>query len=273
MIYRDGLRVKVNGTTLVDDWKCQQMLQQRSVAVESLGSPLSLVVEYFSGGGVFGVEISVTEASGRTVNAPFGYVPQTLLSYRVTQGRLYRGLTLASMMPIVFSNFQPQSFAVAPLLPAGVEIANGIVFGTPRSDAPEGFFTVTAVGAQGSAETTLRLDVQTMLPPTQLRLEDAAGNNVTRVSVPQFQRLVPLTLRWSGRVSDYSVYPSLPRGLAFDGRRRRCRECLRARSGPRTSSSRSAMMSRSSVSAWSSKSPAARKDRLCTPGWREATRT
>lgn len=216
MIYRDGLRVKVNGTTLVDDWKCQQMLQQRSVAVESLGSPLSLVVEYFSGGGVFGVEISVTEASGRTVNAPFGYVPQTLLSYRVTQGRLYRGLTLASMMPIVFNNFQPQSFAVAPLLPAGVEIANGIVFGTPRSDAPEGFFTVTAVGAQGSAETTLRLDVQTMLPPTQLRLEDTAGNNVTRVSVPQFQRLVPLTLRWSGRVSDYSVYPSLPRGLAFD---------------------------------------------------------
>ena len=216
MAYRDGLRVTVNSTRIVNDWTCQQMLQRRSVSVRSTGSPLSLLVEYFSSGGVFGVELYVLEASGSVVSSPFGFVPKTLLSYRLMQGRLYRGVALSSMSPILFNGYQPQSFSVDPVLPSGIELANGILFGTPQNDAPLCFFTVSAVGTQLTTEATLLLDVQTMLPPSQIHLVDPSGNNVTRVSIQQFQKLDTLTLRWMGRVSDYSVYPSLPKGLEFD---------------------------------------------------------
>ena len=215
-VYRDGLRVTVAGMPLVDDWRCQQTLQRRNVLVRSTGTPLRLVVEYFSNGGVFGVELYILESSGSVVSSPFRHVPETLLSYRVMQGRLYRGVALSSMSPLLFNGYQPQSYTVFPDLPSGIELANGILFGTPQSDVPSCLFTVSAVGTQLTTETILQLDVQTMLPPSQVRLVDSSGNNVTRVSIQQFQELSALTLRWTGRVSDYSVYPSLPKGLEFD---------------------------------------------------------
>jgi len=103
-----------------------------------------------------------------------------------------------------------ERYAVSPPLPPGLQLnrVSGAIFGTPTQASGPATFVVTAIGAR--AHSTFPLVLSVTEPPSSLvygsPLQATVGVTLT-----------PLRPKVTGSVDRYSIAPSLPAGLLFDG--------------------------------------------------------
>lgn len=86
--------------------------------------------------------------------------PPASIAYALAPTTFETGDVLAPVAPQVTGG-APDTFAVAPSLPAGLVLSptTGMFSGTPTTPTPHGVYTVTASNSAGSAQTTLDLTV------------------------------------------------------------------------------------------------------------------
>ena len=230
--HRDGIRVWINEILVFEKWICVEEDQKTRIpfAMPSSGY-VRFQLEYFSHGGPFGIEVefeycesmnhgnmTVQHSSNKlSQNAiTYSFVPSDALMYDIPQIRLYQNVPLSPKSPILFGPISPTSYTIFPSLPKGLEIGNGILFGTPTEYTLQREYTITANSVRNPVTTRLLLDVQIMSVPQSLWLENPCGNNVTRLTVRQYELIPTLSVHWIGRVSSFTIRPSLPKGLSFN---------------------------------------------------------
>jgi hypothetical protein len=141
--------------------------------------------------------------------------PPSGLTYSVNPAEYTVGVPIAPNAPT--SGGGPvSSYAVAPALPAGLELdaATGVIGGTPQVAAAMATYTVTATNPAGSAAVGVTVTVRgTLPPPRDLAYQASPAFYTAGVAI------VPnAPSSTGGPVDAYAVSPSLPEGLVLDAR-------------------------------------------------------
>jgi len=135
----------------------------------------------------------------------------TGLAYSANPAVYTRGVAIPSNVP-THGGGGPTAYAVAPALPAGLalDIATGVITGTPTAQRAAASYTVTASNALGSTQATLTLTV----------VEPAPTALVYSLNPAVYTRGTAITSNTpshgGGVVASYAVSPSLPAGLALN---------------------------------------------------------
>lgn len=234
LTYRDGVRLWINSELLLDKWMCVEQVQEIILKFYLSGNGYTpFRLEYFSHGGPFGIEFQLDtyDVLGRQIKngtrqncngtdlhncGLFFHIPSDPISYDSPQIRFYKNVAITSRSPILFGPILPSCYKISPSLPQGLEIGNGILFGTPTKSVTQREYTVIATNEQYDITTRLLLDVGVMSAPKSLWLENPCGKNITRLTVRQYELIPVLTLHWVGRVSSFTIHPALPKGLTFN---------------------------------------------------------
>jgi hypothetical protein len=113
------------------------------------------------------------------------------------------------------------AYSVEPNLPAGIEIdaVTGIITGTPIGIIEKSTFTVTARNNIGSVSTNIEITILPPGPPDSLYYPPVPGYTGKKIkrTLNRGEKMNPLTPNVKGFVKSYSINPSLPAGLNFDG--------------------------------------------------------
>ncbi|QBC42621.1 Ig domain-containing protein [Iodobacter fluviatilis] len=160
------------------------------------------------------VLLLVACSDGGGFNNGVGMKP-TSLSYERAHDVLVVGVASVVNKPEVTGGYV-EVFSVDPDLPAGLHInlTSGEISGTPLVQSPLADYVVTASNAQGSASTTLKLEVKNGSQPPIADLSLAYSNMHPEYIVGQvIPSNVPLT---SASFNQYEVAPALPHGLVID---------------------------------------------------------
>ena len=107
------------------------------------------------------------------------------------------------------------SWSISPTLPAGLtfDTATGEISGTPTALATSTTYTVTATNSGGSSSVSVTLEVNDVVPSISYSANDLLlVNNTASTALP-----VTPTVTGSGTIVSWSISPSLPAGLSFDG--------------------------------------------------------
>ena len=157
-----------------------------------------------NGGGhtTFGLVLTVTASGGGGgTQAPSG------LSYSSPVTAVV-GVPFSSS-PTVFGSVT--SYSVAPSLPTGLSLdrTSGTISGTPSSAAPKAAYVVTASNNSGSTTFTLSLAALNPAAPSNLAYVNPAPPFLVGVGT------LNLTPTVTGQVTQYSITPALPAGLAI----------------------------------------------------------
>ena len=149
-----------------------------------------------TGGTTFSLSIMVRIAAPRALSYDS---PQT---YEV-------GSAISPLFPSVTGTVT--TYSVSPHLPAGLSIdpTSGKISGTATQATPAADYVITATNSTGSATFALSVTV-VLLPPRALSYPTP---RVFALGVP----ISPLRPTVLGAVTDYTVTPPLPSGLAIDG--------------------------------------------------------
>ena len=118
------------------------------------------------------------------------------------------GTAISENVPVSAGGGAVDSYSIAPALPAGlsIDLATGIISGTPTQTIGATDFTVTASNAAGDFMTTVNITVN-VGPPTNLTY-------TTPVTYVTNTAITPNTPSNSGgAIASYSVNPPLPAGL------------------------------------------------------------
>lgn len=121
------------------------------------------------------------------------------------------GQACASPTPTVTGG-APSAFTSSPTLPAGltIDLASGLISGTPTSPSSSASFTITATNESGSATTTLAITVDDVGPSGLIY---ATSNAVCTLGQPC---ALSRPHNDGGAVASFSIAPALPTGLTFD---------------------------------------------------------
>ncbi|CAM3319025.1 Secretion system C-terminal sorting domain-containing protein [Flavobacterium longum] len=118
------------------------------------------------------------------------------------------GQTIGSLSPTVIG--ENLTFSIVPELPIGLVFspASGMISGMPGVISPATTYTVTANNESGSVSFDLSIAVVDAAP--------TALNYTTPANFTTGQMIIPLVPTVVGNVTDFSVFPELPAGLAID---------------------------------------------------------
>lgn len=148
--------------------------------------------------GIFAASPTVARAA--TAPSKLAY-PQTTIDATA-------GTAIAPDKPTVSG--EVAAWSIIPDLPSGLAIGNstGSIYGTPAAASLKTTYTVTAKNTAGS--TTARLEITVAVaPPSQLKYPRKTINATIGKAIS------PDTPTVSGKVSSWSIYPSLVAGLKF----------------------------------------------------------
>lgn len=106
----------------------------------------------------------------------------------------------------------PEAYAVFPALPAGLtlDVASGVIGGTPSVVSPAADYTVTATNSGGSTTAALRITVNDA-PPSGLLYATSSASYLSGLAIAPNAPTAS-----GGAVVSWSVAPALPPGLALD---------------------------------------------------------
>lgn len=136
--------------------------------------------------------------------------PTASLSY---SGSPFTFVAGTAITPVAATASQGLSgFNVTPSLPAGLSLnaTNGTISGTPTAASPAQTYTVTASAGGASASTNISITVNPP-PPSSASYGSSAFTFTTHIAA---RTLTPSA--GGGSVTDWSISPALPAGLAFN---------------------------------------------------------
>ena len=84
--------------------------------------------------------------------------PVAIIEYPAGVVELVSGVSTGYVVPLITGG-QPASWAIEPALPEGMELINGLIIGTPKTNLSETVFTVWANNTGGSANGTFILSI------------------------------------------------------------------------------------------------------------------
>jgi hypothetical protein len=166
------------------------------------------------GGGSFG--FVGLGSSGQIGNPPGPATqPPAGLSYAMTSAVYEFGQPIVPNQPSA-SGDAVTRYSVEPPLPAGLvlDVATGVISGTPTAVTPSTIYVVTAENAAGS--TTARVEIEVRQTPA---LPAGLSYRETTVVYTVGEAIAPNAPSSSGGpIASYTVAPALPVGLAFDAK-------------------------------------------------------
>ncbi len=134
----------------------------------------------------------------------------TSLSYSATSSNYTINTLISANYPSITGG-AATSFSVSPALPTGISLntVSGLISGTPTALSGSTNYTVTASNSQGSASTTISIEV-TGIAPSSLSYTSSSLDLTKDIAMSS------LTPTVSGIVTGYTVEPSLPAGLSLN---------------------------------------------------------
>lgn len=139
--------------------------------------------------------------------------PPAGLTYSMTSATYQAGAPIVANRPTA-SGGSIDRFTISPALPAGLSIdeLTGVISGTPATASTSTVYTVTAQNAAGNATTRVQIEVRGVsAPPASLGYREAAVVYSTGSAIA-----ANTPTSSGGPITNYSVTPSLPAGLALD---------------------------------------------------------
>jgi uncharacterized repeat protein (TIGR01451 family) len=108
------------------------------------------------------------------------------------------------------------SYSITPALPPGLalNVANGVIQGTPTANAAQATFTVTATNSGGSTTAMFTITVND-IPPEQLRYAMSPYTFTLNSPIPPIG-----VTQIGGPITSASIAPALPTGLSMDNQGR-----------------------------------------------------
>lgn len=136
-------------------------------------------------------------------------LPPTGLAYAMNPATFFQGLAITPDAPST-SGGPVVSYAVAPALPPGLslDLATGILSGTPTALAATAPYTVTATNSGGSTTALLTLTVKDATPVISY-----GSGSFTFTTQAALSPLAPTNT--GGPVGTWAITPALPAGLSF----------------------------------------------------------
>jgi 6-phosphogluconolactonase (cycloisomerase 2 family) len=137
-------------------------------------------------------------------------VPPSGLVYTLPDADYSACEDITPNLPIV--NGLVESFSITPPLPTGLsfDVTTGAITGAATSTAADASYTVTAINAAGSSQTTITISVGPPDPPANLSYEFAIV--AYTVGTP----IEPNVPSFDGLISSWSISPPLPAGLTLN---------------------------------------------------------
>ncbi|DAC55289.1 MAG TPA: hypothetical protein D7I11_03325, partial [Candidatus Poseidoniales archaeon] len=172
----------------------------------------------FDNGSITGVplvnstNITYTVSATNTGGTAFSFLNITVVepiavlslnhSFVLTRGETYLNATVNN------TGGQVASWSIEPTLPAGVDLWNGLLYGTSTVNLTQTTFTVWANNSGGSTNLTFTLEV---IEP--VAVVDYADGDVVLVNGVSRGLIVPVLA--GGVPENWSIEPALPSGLSF----------------------------------------------------------
>jgi hypothetical protein len=154
--------------------------------------------------------VTATNSGGNTtfdISITVNDVAPNSLSY--TTPNIYTvGSAISSLNPTITGNII--SYSVSPALPDGlfIDVATGIISGTPTTITATTIYTVTATNSGGNTTFDISITVNDVIPSG---LSYPTPNEFTTGEM-----IIAITPTVTGNVSGFSVSPDLPIGLSID---------------------------------------------------------
>ncbi|UWZ84920.1 putative Ig domain-containing protein [Occallatibacter riparius] len=155
--------------------------------------------------------ITASNSSGSTsasISIEVVLAPPSNLVYPETSIKATVGVALAPDTPTVAGTVT--SYSVSPSLPPGIAISasTGVISGTPTAASTKTTYTITASNSTGSTSASISIEV-VLAPPSNLVYPE------TSIKATVGAAISPNTPTVTGTVTNYSVSPSLPAGIAI----------------------------------------------------------
>jgi hypothetical protein len=136
--------------------------------------------------------------------------PVAIIEYPIAVVELVNGVSTGYIVPLSTGG-QPASWSIEPDLPEGMELINGLIIGTPKTNLSETVFTVWANNTGGTASATFTLEINqpffiARYPETLIVLE------VNESIIP----LNPLFYFEEDDEPLWTITPELPLGFTFE---------------------------------------------------------
>ena len=227
---RDGSRLLVNKNVVINNWGCLNAMTEKEgeITFNNAGY-YPIEIQYFSNNQDFGVILKWKKKADLDFalipNNLLGHIPSASFTYTTQRTTYYRHVSIIGNTPVFFGvNMPSPTFTVSPDLPSGLMLqSTGIISGSPSADAEETEYTVTATSGASSLTTVLTFTVTYVAPPSNISIKTREGQEVTQVTIKQFEEMEGLYLSAQGNPRNWNVQPDLPNGLYIGGQNLRIR--------------------------------------------------